>query len=448
MQVDRVTFADLSVFDAGEEGGTLLALLDRTRSRMGSLSLLARMRELPRGSDLQRTQDAIRALSAAGAPIHQAILRANPDAVDAYLALKWQGLTKRGGVARFIERVTLRARYRDAVRDISRGSQSLEALVGGLPDLVNRLSPGPELLRDYSIRLSRLSESPPIEEVRRYASARSLGRVLELDRLARGDARGALREILVMLAQLDALCALASATTEYGWSFPRIVEDHGVVEITGLRHAMLPRGVANDVLLDGSQRVLAITGPNMAGKSTLLKAMGLAVYLTHLGCGIPAVRARVSRFDALLASLNVRDSLASGQSFYLSEVRRIKQLVSLLESNPRVFAVIDEPFKGTNLHDATDATSLLVDGMCAQLNSTVVVATHMADVVRSRVSDTSLATSYLSAAASDHGPLFDYQLRSGVSDQRLGMVLLEREGVTPALTAAIRQRAQRLEKRG
>jgi DNA mismatch repair protein MutS len=189
--------------------------------------------------------------------------------------------------------------------------------------------------------------------------------------------------------------------------------------------------------------VLAVTGPNMAGKSTLLKAVGTAVYLAHLGCGVPASRARLSCFDALLASLYVRDSLSGGQSFYLGEVRRIKDLVTALESTPRVFAILDEPFKGTNVHDATEATTLLVDGLCAQDASTVIMTTHLSSVVRSRTDDACLATSFLGAAESEAGPVFDYQLRPGVSDQRLGMVLLEREGVAPALASAIRRRSEK-----
>jgi hypothetical protein len=93
--------------------------------------------------------------------------------------------------------------------------------------------------------------------------------------------------------------------------------------------------------------------------------------------------------------LYVRDSLSNGQSFYLNEVRRIKDLTSLLETTPRVFALLDEPFKGTNVHDATEATALLLDGLCAQVASTVILATHLSEVVRSRSDDPCLVTGYL-----------------------------------------------------
>lgn len=440
-----MTLTDLAILDPGEDGTSLFALLDRTRTRLGRKALRARMRVLPADAELQRTQDAVRHLATRLGSVPPAVETVDPDAVDDYLSLKWQALSKRSRTGRFIERVTLRLGFRDAVRQISRGVGSLHVLLEGLERVVDSITPGPVVLEGYARQLSELAGADALPDVRRHANARSLAAILDADHLARGGpVRDSIRDILMILSDLDALCALASATVEHEWRFPEIVDADGVMDISGLRHAFLPGGVANDIHVSGQRRVLAVTGPNMAGKSTLLKATGLAVYLTHLGCGVPASRARVSRFDSLLALLYVRDSLSNGQSFYLNEVRRIKDLTSLLESTPRVFALLDEPFKGTNVHDATEATALLLDGLCAQVASTIVIATHLSAVVRSREQDPCLATAFLGASEGESGLAFDYQLRPGVSDQRLGMVLLEREGVAPALASAIERRAQRL----
>jgi DNA mismatch repair ATPase MutS len=444
MQVDRATLRDLSILDQGDDGMSLFALLDRTRTRLGRKALRARMGALPPGAELQRMQDAVRHLSTRLGSAPSAVESVDPDAVDEYLSLKWQALTKRSRAGRLIERVTLRLGFRDAVRQISRGVGSLHVLLEGLQRVVDSITPGPAVLEEYAKKLSELTSAGLLPEVRRHANARSLAAVLDADRLARGPVRDSIREVLTILSDLDALCALASATVEHEWCFPEIVDAEGVMEIRGLRHAFLPGGVGNDIDVSGQRRVLAVTGPNMAGKSTLLKATGVAVYLTHLGCGMPASRARVSRFDSLLASLYIRDSLSNGQSFYVNEVRRIRDLISLLDSTPRVFALLDEPFKGTNVHDASEATALLLDGLCAQVASTTILATHLSAVVRSRSHDQCLATGYLGALEGESGLVFDYRLHPGVSDQRLGMVLLEREGVAPALASAIARRAQRV----
>lgn len=443
MQVDRATLNDLSILDPGEEGTCLFTLIDRARSDLGRAVLRARMRNLPGRENLRDTQDAIKHLADRVAEFQVAIERTDSDAVERYLSLKWQALTKRSKVGRVMERMILRWQYRDAVRQIIRGVESTNVFLMGVETIIESIRGGPSLLELHAREMSQLIDAEPLRKLRPMAGSRSLAGRLEADRLARGLARDSIRRLLGIVAELDALVAFAASTNEHGWTFPEFVDDDGVVEFKGLRHAQLDSGIPNEIILGAKQRVLAVTGPNMAGKSTLLKAVGTAVYLAHLGCGVPASSARLSPFDALLALLYVRDSLSSGQSFYLGEVRRIKDLVTVLEETPRVFAIVDEPFKGTNAHDAVEATALLVDGLCAQEYSTVILATHMASVIESRDHDECLAAMFLGAVEGHTGPAFDYQLRVGVSDQRLGMVLLTREGVAPALAAAIKRRTER-----
>jgi len=442
MKIDRTTLSDLSVLDPGEEGTCLFTLLDRTRSDLGRVALRARMRNLPGRSELRDTQDAIRHIAGRVADFQAAIEWTNPDAVDRYLSLKWQALTKRSMVGRVMERFILRWQYRDAVRQIIKGVESTNVFLMGVENAIDAIRGGPSLLELHAREMSQLIDTEALRELRALAGSRSLAGQLESDRRARGVARDSIRRLLAIVAELDALTACAVATLKHDWIFPEFVEQDGLVELRGLRHAQLDSGVPNDVSLETGVRVLALTGPNMAGKSTLLKAVGTAVYLAHLGCGVPASFARMSSFDALLALLYVRDNLSTGQSFYLGEVRRIKDLVTVLEETPRVFAIVDEPFKGTNVHDAAEATALLVDGLCAQRCSTVILSTHLASVVQSRVNDECLATVFLGAVETDAGLSFDYQLRSGISEQRLGMVLLAREGVAPALAAAIKRRSE------
>jgi DNA mismatch repair ATPase MutS len=363
-----------------------------------------------------------------------------PDVIDSYLGLRWQIVTARTVVTRIGERLLLRLRYQDAVRQISEGVLALRAFVDGLPSLSERLAGAPALLSRYAEELSRVRDQDVMREIRHHTRSMSLSHILDADRLARGPASPAIRQCLEIVAELDVLNSIASATMEHGWTLPEIVDEPGVVELHDVRHPFMPLGSRNDVIVENSQRVLALTGPNMAGKSTTLKAVGTAVYLAHLGCGVPASRARLSSFEVMMSSLVIRDSIARGESYYLSEVRRIRDLVRTLEASPRVFAILDEPFKGTNVHDASDATTLLLDGLCAQQESTVIVATHLASVVRSRAHDPALVTVHLRAVEGPLGPEFDYLLQRGISEQRLGMVLLEREGVMAALLQAIERR--------
>jgi DNA mismatch repair ATPase MutS len=97
----------------------------------------------------------------------------------------------------------------------------------------------------------------------------------------------------------------------------------------------------------------------MAGKSTFLKAMALAVFLAHLGCGVPATAMDFPVVGTVFSSVHIVDNLSAGESFYLAEVRRMRALALALSEHQSVFAVVDEPFRGTNVHDAAEATVAL-----------------------------------------------------------------------------------------
>lgn len=218
------------------------------------------------------------------------------------------------------------------------------------------------------------------------------------------------------------------------WTLPEVVDaPEPELTLLGLRHPLLPDGVPNDIRWRPRARVAAITGPNMAGKTTLLRAIAWAVHLAHCGAAVPARGARLSIADAGFASLQVRDSLAAGESYYLREVRQVRQLARLLTEHRRVFAVIDEPFKGTNIHDASEASDLLLAALSEHPGCRVLVATHLAHVVERRARAAGLDARYLEGTVTDTGPRFDFLLHEGVSAQRLGMELLRREGVIALL---------------
>lgn len=103
-----------------------------------------------------------------------------------------------------------------------------------------------------------------------------------------------------------------------------------------------------------------VTGPNMAGKSTFLKAVAIAVLLAQAGCGVPASSMEFAPAGAIFSSVNIVDNVNAGESFYLAEVRRIAALARALHENGSVLAIVDEPFRGTNVPDAAEATLAIV----------------------------------------------------------------------------------------
>ncbi len=188
----------------------------------------------------------------------------------------------------------------------------------------------------------------------------------------------ALVTALTAWADFDALNTLAAFAFEHP-DFPWPTLDSGPVarlELTGLRHPLLPPAIAvpNTITLDAHTRFLLISGSNMSGKSTLLRAIGTAVVLAYAGAPVPCTAARLSRLR-LCASINPADSLAEGRSRFLAE---IQQLHTMLRSTPHTPAneltpdppptlfLIDEILGGTNSVDRHTAASSILRRLIAE----------------------------------------------------------------------------------
>jgi DNA mismatch repair ATPase MutS len=207
----------------------------------------------------------------------------------------------------------------------------------------------------------------------------------------------------------------------------------------GLFHPFLGRdAVPNDLHFDDRVRVCFVTGPNMAGKSTFLKATAVAVLLAHTGSGVPAISMEFVPVGTVFSSVQIVDNLTAGESFYLAEVRRIGALAVALADHGSAVAVVDEPFRGTNVHDAAEATLAVITRLAAHPAALVLVASHLGEVVPAILDDPRIAFLYFAADMAGDQPRFDYRARKGVSEQRLGMTLLRQEGVLDCLERSAR----------
>src|SRR4029450_144942 len=128
--------------------------------------------------------------------------------------------------------------------------------------------------------------------------------------------------------------------------------------------------------------------------------------------------------------------LGPGQSFSLAEVRRIRALALALSEHRSIFAVVDEPFRGTNVHDAAEATLATITRLANHPAALVMVASHVGEVVPALREDPRIRLLHFAAEIRADQPHFDYQIRPGVSVQRLGMTLLKQERVLELLESS------------
>ncbi len=229
---------------------------------------------------------------------------------------------------------------------------------------------------------------------------------------------------------LDAWMSLAIAYQKHQFELPTFIEsDAPFLRAEGLFHPLLRNPVPYNISFSQEKNFLFLTGANMAGKSTFIKAVGLSVYLAHLGIGVPAKKLELCYFDGLFSNIQVTDNILQGESYFFNEVKRIKDTVERISDNKKWLVLIDELFKGTNVRDAMRCSIAVIEGFRKVNHSLFLLSTHLYEIEEDLKGYPNIAFRYFETH-DDNGELyFSYQLREGVSNDRIGYLILQREGV-------------------
>jgi hypothetical protein len=247
----------------------------------------------------------------------------------------------------------------------------------------------------------------------------------------------AIRGWLAAVGEFEALAALAG----YAWEHPRDVlpefaEDAPLFEAEELKHPLLPesQAVGNDLKLGRELRLLLISGPNMAGKSTLLRGIGMNAVLAQAGAPVRARRLRMSPL-AVGASICVLDSLQGGVSRFYAEIRRLKVLSDLASGaspesghGPLLF-LLDELLSGTNSHDRLEGTRFVV-GALVRKGAIGLVTTHdLALTAIPEALDGVGRNCHFEDTIEDGKLKFDYRLKPGVVRTSNALKLMQAVGL-------------------
>lgn len=192
------------------------------------------------------------------------------------------------------------------------------------------------------------------------------------------------------LAAIDVPCCMADLAQRHDWCRPQVAADRGL-SITDGRHPIvedaLPRGtfVPNDFDLDGESCTLTIiTGPNMSGKSTIMRQVALIVLLAQMGSFVPARRARIGVADAIFTRVGAMDDLAAGRSTFMVEMSEAAEMLS--RATDRSLVILDEIGRGTSTFDGVAIAWAVAEHIQARIGCRTLFATHyheLTDLVRS-----------------------------------------------------------------
>jgi hypothetical protein len=236
---------------------------------------------------------------------------------------------------------------------------------------------------------------------------------------------------LAAVGQLEALCSLAAFAWEHPVDvYPTLEEGEARFEAEGLGHPLIleARCVLNDVALNCSTRVLMVSGSNMSGKSTLLRAVGTNAILAQAGAPVRASRLRLSPL-ALGATLRIRDSLQEGTSRFYAELVRLRDIVRIAGGGVPLLFLLDEILHGTNSHDRRLGAAAIVRGL-VQRGAIGLVTTH--DLALSEVVDdpeVHAVNVHFEDRLQDGQMVFDYRMRPGVVRTSNALALMRTLGL-------------------
>ncbi len=304
----------------------------------------------------------------------------------------------------------------------------------GMTQLVKLLGDenAPVLIRSFLDRAQSLMKNRIVHELgaRDPLKQLTLVETIYYGRYLKEQFRNATLELIAIFGRLDAWYSLALATRNYKMTFPEFrIQAQPLIDAKELYHLLLTNPVPYDVHMSRESNFVFLTGANMAGKSTFIKAVGTAVFLAHLGMGAPASDMTLTIFDGLLSNINVVDNIAKGESFFFNEVQRIKNTIIKINDGRKWLVLIDELFKGTNVQDAMKCSSTVIKGLIKIKNSLFILSTHLYEIADELKSYPNISFCYFETVVKGEQLEFNYRLKEGISNDRLGYLILKKEKV-------------------
>ena len=237
-------------------------------------------------------------------------------------------------------------------------------------------------------------------------------------------------EWIAAAGEVEALSSLASLLYEQpAFTMPEVVAEGPLVEARELGHPLIPadRRVTNDLRLDGTLRLLVVSGSNMSGKSTMMRSVGVAAVLAMAGGPVCARSLRIAPL-AVGASIRIHDSLQENASRFYAEILRIRQVLDLARGGSLLF-LLDEVLAGTNSHDRRIGAEAIVRSL-VEGGAVGLVSTH--DLALARIAD-ELGPRAANVHFEDHleegRVVFDYRMRPGVVTKSNALELMRSVGI-------------------
>lgn len=423
LHTDEQTIADLDIFGKRGSGG-IYALYNRTHTRGGEM-LLKEMFLSPLSDKdaINRRSSVIRHFARLNIafPFDAALI----DMAEKYVRDPDEGSDN--------------ARRQNLVseKEIQHGVMAVIALIHALRDfLVIKEVGDTAAWSEERGAIASLIADPAFEPAMRETAKGRLPytAVAAYDVLFRTRERLKIVQLLRQIYSLDVYLSVARVARERNLVFPDALEKGPcVLDLKGVYHPGLKDPVGNALLMNAGQPVIFLTGANMAGKSTFLRAVSTAVYIAHIGFPVAAASMSFSVMDGIYTTINLPDNLGIGASHFYAEVLRVKKVATALHEGKSLFVVFDELFRGTNVKDAHEATVAITRAFARKKTSLFIISSHIVEAGEALRQQGNIGFFYLPTHMNGHVPTYTYTLQQGITDDRHGMIIIRNEGILDIL---------------
>lgn len=437
-ELDKQTQKDLEIFNEDKDGNSIFSFFNRTKS-LGGKSLLRELMLRPQSSLMQIEEQRNAFQFFIKNNIDLEINGSHLDFIEYYLELNTQ-ILKHNIIDVIYQKISFAIKPNKNFYLIKTGAEKLLILLSHLKEELKNLNveQAPEKLKE-KLKLINLILNREIisKSINRKLNFKS---VLKFDSLFRSEMKEQFNILIDIVYYFDVCQSVSKVQMEKQLTFPTFNTSlKPSINIQSLYHPFLKEPVKNSVNINSNQNLVFLSGPNMAGKSTFLKSLGICIYLAHLGFPVSANEMETSIYKGLTTTINLPDNMSKGYSHFYNEVMRVKQTALLIKEKQNVFVIFDELFRGTNVKDASEASLEVISAFSKITNSTFYVSTHITEIAKELKDKPNVDFKYFESDLINEKPVYSYKMRDGISEERMGMYILKNEKISEILNSIANQ---------
>ena len=232
-----------------------------------------------------------------------------------------------------------------------------------------------------------------------------------------------LQYISKIISEIDVLLSFAKISDKYNYVRPILSSDHNLEIIDG-RHPVVEKVIKedyipNDFVMDNNTSIILITGPNMAGKSTYMRELGIITIMAQIGCYVPAKKAIIPIFDKIFTRIGASDDLVSGESTFMVEMQEASNAIK--NATPNSLILFDELGRGTATFDGMSLAQAILEYINNKIGCKTLFSTHYHELTDLETTLDKLVNKHVSAEEKDGEITFLHKVKDGSIDKSYGI---------------------------